>query len=139
MAPTTYADFVYALEATDITGVQKQFFKGMPDSLSTAQLPCQWVQLPAGEEPILTFQTQGGWPTLTATLVVVINPIAQDLRGNNFDASLAMMDNISSALRSAAPLTYAKAGLINWEMRLEIVEVAGTLYWAILTDVTGRG
>ena len=132
--PTTYADFIDALEALAITGVVKTF-QGPPASLDTADLPARWVQMPKGKEPLLTFQTAGGWPTLTADLVVAIGPNAQDTQAANFAAQVTMLDAVAAALRGA-DLTKAKH---TWEIRAGGVKVAGVAYWAVIATVTGKG
>ncbi len=132
--PTTYAAFIDALEALAITGVTKTF-QGPPASLDTADLPARWVQLPKGSDKLLTYQTSGGWPTLTADLVVALSPNAQDTQAGNFAAQVAMLDAVNAALRGA---NITKSGL-TWEIRAGGVKVAGVDYWAVIATVTGKG
>ena len=134
MSITTYAAFVAYLAALTVSGVTRKFTYP-PASLTTADLPAQWPQLPKGEESALTFQTEGGWPTLTCDLVVALEPAAQDTQSANFTAATAMLDKISTALRGAdigrAPL--------EWRMEVAGVVVSGERYWAVVAHVTAKG
>ena len=131
---TAYADFVTDLAGLSISGVTRQFTYP-PTSLDTADLPSSWVQLPRGDSNPLTFQANGGWPTLRADLVVAVEAVAQEQQAQNFSDVLTMMDAVMTALRSADICK----GPLSWTIRQDVVEVAGTHYWAVVAEVEGRG
>jgi hypothetical protein len=134
---TTYRSFVDALEALDITGVNRQFTQGPPlNPPVVGDCPFQYVRYPGGSEGALVFQNQGGWPTLRAELIVCVEPVAQNTAFENFDDTVDMMDNISTTLR-ATDCTLANH--LRWEIRQIIDTVAGNQYWAVQTIVEGSG
>lgn len=140
MAITTMRAFVDALEAITITGVLRQYTQGPPTSANDADIPCSFVKLPNSNEGPLVYQNQGGWPTLQATHVILVEAVVQNLQPVNFDATVDMMDAMSTALRGgdADCGTLAKSHL-TWSQRQGIETVAGVEYWAIFTDVQGQG
>jgi hypothetical protein len=139
MAITTLAGFIDALEALSVTGVNKNFTNGPPRTLSTAQIPALWVELPESDDAILTFQAQGGWPSLRATMVIAAEPVAQSLQEVNFALCVTLLDNLATALRAASPGTFCKSGLKKWEMKQGFREIAGVGYWVITCTVEGAG
>jgi hypothetical protein len=131
---TTFADFVANLGDLDISGVS-YLLDEPPTQLN--DLPAQWVNFPSETEGALTFQTQGGWPTFTGQLIVAIEAVNQNTQAANFADSVAMVDNVRSAL-SAAIKTVVK-GKLEWTMRIGEVLVGEISYWAVICDVTGHG
>lgn len=131
---TAYADFVVALAGLGISGVSRSFLCP-PESLNSSELPAQWVQLPRGESGALTFRASDGWPLMRADLVVAVAPVAQGTQEGNFAAVLAMMDAVANALQTAD----ISRSSLSWSIRQDVVEVAGTAYWAVVAVVEGRG
>jgi hypothetical protein len=131
---TTFTDFVANLGDLDISGVS-YLLDEPPTQLN--DLPAQWVNFPSEVEGPLTFQTQGGWPTFTAQLIVAIEAVGQNTQAANFADSVTMVDNVRSAL-SAAIKTVVK-GKLEWTMRIGEVLVGEISYWAVICDVTGHG
>lgn len=134
MAITTYAGFLGGLAALTVSGVTSKLTYP-PVSLSSAELPAQWVQLPSGGEAPITFGSAGGWPTFQAELVVAVEAVAQGREGESFAATVSMLDNVSSALRGVN-LT---KGPVHWSVRAAVLEVAGLAYWAVVATVEGSG
>ncbi len=134
MAITTYVEFLNGLAALTVSGVTSKLTHP-PVSLSSAELPVQWVQLPTGNEAPITFGTAGGWPTFQAEFVVAVEAVAQDRVEESFAATVSMLDNVSSALRGAS-LT---RGPLRWSVRAVVLEVAGLAYWAVVATVEGSG
>lgn len=132
---TTLAVFVTALGAMPVTGV-KRYYSEPPASLSDADLPAQWVQLPQSAEAPLTFQANGGWPRLTAQLVIAYQPVAQNTQAANWSGTLAILDAMATALHAA---TGIGRGGLSWTVRPGIATVAGVEYWAAIADVIGNG
>ena len=137
MALTTARTFIDNMEDITITGVVRQFSQGPPTSVTDGDIPCTFVKLPSVDEGPMVFQNQGGWPRFRATLVVLVKAAAQDLQGENFDAVVDMMDNVSSAFRGESCGDLAKSH-ITWNMRQGIETVAGTEYWAVFVDVEAQ-
>ena len=132
---TTFTAFVTALANLSVTGVNRKY-EYVPASLS--DMPCQWPQIPTGENPLITFEGSGGWPVMRAELVVVVEAVAQNTQPGNFAATLAMMDNLSTALRGVAAGTLAKSKP-TFAIRMAIVTVAQTDYWAAIATVDVNG
>jgi len=137
MSITTYASFVAAIAALDIDTIQRTYTYP-PEALNTADLPASWVQLPVGDEPRMTLGFEGGWPTFRVQHVVAVEAVAQDRQKENFTTTVAMMDKISDALRALGPLDVCRGG-IWWGMKVAVTTVAGIDYWAVATDIEGRG
>jgi len=137
MAITSMTTFVDALEALSVTGVVKTY-EGPPRALQTANLPAMWVQIPHGEEGALTFGTHGGWPTLTADLVIAYEPVAQNLQDANFKATVTQLDNVNTALRAATPTGIGKS-FIEWTIRQDMIMIAENYYWAVIATIIARG
>jgi hypothetical protein len=132
--PTTYASFSAALAALTVTGVTRKFTYP-PPSLATADLPASWPGLPSGNEPMMTFQTAGGWPALTCDLVVALEPTAQNTQSANYAATVAMMDNLSTALRSGT----IGRGPMTWTITANVqIQVADVTYWAVIATIEIR-
>jgi len=135
---TTYREFVDNIEALVITGVTRRYQTGRPDSLNSADLPVLWVQLPRGTEgnPAV-FLGMGGWPTMTADLVIAVNAVGQSTGRQNFEDSVDMMDNITAAIRANnCGMTKSK---VTWSIILTTRAIAGNDYWIIITTITGNG
>jgi hypothetical protein len=136
VAPLTFADFIDGLEALVPTDVVRRYTDGPPLSLTTADCPAQWIQPPLNySDAPFTFGEHGGWPTLTATMVIAVGPVAQDTLSNNFANTVAMADNLTAAIR-AKGLTAALASL-SWSVDVAIGEVAGTAFWQVRCTVEG--
>lgn len=137
MPITTFRSFVDALEDISVTGVVRRYERGPPSGApSTADTPAQYVRYPAGDEIPLVFGEQGGWPTLRAELVLLVEPVGQSKQGRNFDLTVDMMDNLTAALRGLSCITKSK---IRWSIRQAIDTVAGQAYWAVVASIQGNG
>ena len=135
---TTYREFVDNIEALVIEGVRRTSTTGRFDSLETDDLPAQWVQLPRATEGAITaFTGMGGWPAMTAELVIAVEAVGQSTGMQNFEDAVDMMDNITTTLRASdCGITKSK---ITWNIVLAIRQVAGNEYWALVTTITGSG
>ena len=137
MAPTTYRTFVDGLEALDITGVVRRYNSGPPAGAPAASdTPAQYVRYPSGDEAPIVFGEQLGWPTLRAELVILVEAVAQSTQVRNFDLTVDMMDNLTTALQGATCITKTK---LRWSVRMGEDLVAGTAYWAVIASVEGNG
>lgn len=132
---TTYTAFTAAIAALTVTGVSKQY-TAPPASLATADLPASWPGLPRGEDGGLTFQSAGGWPVLFCDLVIAIEPVAQNTQSANYTTTVAIMDNLSTALQAATGLGRSK---VSWSITANVqIQVADTTYWAVIATIEGR-
>jgi len=133
-AITSYATFTAALAALSVTGVTRKFTYP-PASVGTADLPAMYPALPRGLEGGFTFTGGGGWPQMFCDLIVLLEPVGQNTQSANYAATIAMVDNVSAALR-AANIGRAK---LNWEITTNVqVAVADSAYWAVITTVEAR-
>jgi hypothetical protein len=133
---TTYRAWIDFLETLAPAGVVKFSTSGPPTSLSTADLPAQWLELPNGESRQLVFGAEGGDRTLHVDMIVALEPVAQNTQAVNFDACVTMLDSIEAVLIAAGP-TSPLAGSMTWRSRQAIVNVAKTDYWSIVTSIDG--
>jgi hypothetical protein len=138
---TSYNTFINNLADLTIAGIQRKF-DGPPAGVETADLPCSFPRAAEGEEGPLTVQSSGGWPTFRGSLVIILEPIAQDTSPANHAKVLDMADNISAALRGVTPSSSLPLGRgpINWTTTLTANEIVGERqYWALITTVEGHG
>ena len=132
---TTYAQFVSALAAMNVTGVKRRY-DAPPRQISTADLPASYPRLPSGQEGPLTAQGQGGWPHFSAEYVILVEPVGQGQQAVNFASAVALIDNLSAAFRTAA---LAK-GKNTWTIRQAAVAFSETTaFWAIIATVSANG
>lgn len=134
MTITSYTSFVAALAGLSITGVTRAYTEP-PRQLNTADLPCSYPSLPSGSEALWTGDAAGGWPTMRADLVVLVEPWAQNTRSANYTATVALMDNIGAVLR-AADLARSRP---RWTIRTEVVSIGDVPYWAVICTVEVSG
>jgi hypothetical protein len=134
MAITTYTAYVAALATATVTGVTRQF-TAPPAKLDTADLPASWPMLPSGTEGKMTFCSQGGWPQMTVDMIYALEPVGQSTGAANFTGTLALLDNLDTALRA---LRVGKSAL-TWNTSLQIVQIGNTAFWAVVANITGAG
>jgi hypothetical protein len=140
MAPTTLRTFVDNLEAVTFTGVSRQYTQGPPvGATADADLPATFVKLPFMSEEPLVLGEQGGWTEYHATLVYLVEPVAQNQQGPNFDAWVDAVDTVCVGMRAVTCNTLGLAKHL-WSIPPSPMEtVAGIQYWAVKVDVTGYG
>lgn len=131
---TTLAGFISGLAALNVTGVRRTYAYP-PASLSNADLPALWVQLPSLSDEVVAFRAGAHWPTLKAQVVIALEAVAQSTQAANFSQTVTMLDNLISALRGADVC----ASPLSVTARVAVVEVAGAAFWAVIAEVEGRG
>ena len=137
MPLTKFRVFVDSLEAMTVTGVSRNYTQGPPLGAPTdADIPALFVRYPTANEARTTFGTHGGWPTFRVDVVVAVKAVGQDTAPANFDATVDMMDNLSTALRTESCIVLSK---MAWTIKQSIEEVAGQPYWAVVASVEGSG
>lgn len=141
MTPTTFVEFVNNLEALAVAGVTRRYPSGPPGSLKAADLPASWVQFPFGSEGNTVFGEIGGNPVLQADLVIATEAYGLSRYPENFDLTVAMMDNVAVAVRAMGGTSrcWPAKGLVSWATRLGMVTLSGNNYWAVITRFEARG
>lgn len=128
----TYTQFVEALAAISVTGVQRSF-SAPPQQLSTADLPAKWPRLPDGDSSIATFGGGMELDTLRCDLAVCVEAVGQNTQPVNYARCLQLVDAMQAAL-----VTAAQAGRIDsWTLRLQPEMVGASAYWLLVASVTG--
>jgi len=131
------------LAALPVKSVKHQY-KEPPRSIEKGRLPSQFPRLPEMDDEVLTFQANGGLPTLRGDLVVVMEPYAENLNAANdfspinFNEAVAMIDNVDAALRTTRPGTLTE-GLASWTIKLEQLTINTEMFWAVVASISGRG
>ena len=128
--------FVDGLEALSVTGVERKYLQGPPaGATSTPDLPAMFIYLPqiVGASKI-TLGNQGGGGTLQAQLLILVEPVAQNKQGVNFDRSVDLADALEATLLDAA---CAIGGVLGWDIRIINFAVAELMYWAVEATITG--
>lgn len=138
---TTFRSFVDALEALEVTGVKRAFQRGPPKDLSAGEdLPAMYVRLPRGDKTPLVFDGFDGWTAFVADIVICVQAVGQgEEEYINFDDTVDMMDNLSSALASVTACDVISKTKHTWAIRQTVNAVAEIDYWAVIATVTGRG
>jgi len=134
----TYAAFSSGVANLSITGVKRKY-TNIPDQLSTADLPCQFVRLPVGSEGPLTADGQGGWPNRTVELVIVVSPVGQSRQPTNQALALTLIDALCTTLRAVPATNTISQAKLSWAIRGEIDYIGETEYWYIVASITGNG
>jgi hypothetical protein len=133
---TTYAAFTAAVAALSITG-RKRAYSSPPMQITTADLPASYPRLPSGglnTDSLSTCTNSGN--RRVVDLVVVVEPLGQGTQPQNFAATIAIIDAVEAALRTASD-----GGIITpwleWAITTAPVIVGDTPYWAVTATVTG--
>lgn len=132
---TSYTDFVNDLAALNVAGVTMTYNQP-PQQVNAADCPAQYVRIPSGVEGTMTFQAPGGWPQMTADIVILVNPAMLDTNAVNFASGLTLMDALSETLRHASHLGKT---LPTWSIRIDMVDVGQSVFWAVIATVTVNG
>lgn len=133
---TTYSAFVTAVSGLSVTGIKRQY-DHVPNQVTTADLPASFVRLPSGGinyETLSTCSTSGN--TRTCDLVVLVEAAGQGNPSPNYDATIAAIDNLESALRTAAEDATIMP-FLEFAITSGAVGVGGSNYWGITATVTG--
>lgn len=134
----TYTAFAHGIGDLTITGVKRKY-RNIPDQLSTADLPCQFVRLPESSEGPLTASGEGGWPNRTVDLVIVASPVGQSRQPTNQDLVLTLIDALSTTLRAVPATNTISQAKLSWRIRGRIDAIGDTEYWFIVASIVGNG
>ena len=134
MATATYTQFVDAVQALDITGVNRQY-EEPPRKFNTADLPCSFVWFPSGDNNPLTFEGGRAFRGRSLDLIVVYAETAITADAP-FTATITMMDSVESALLTL-DIGQSKP---TWRIRSQLYqETADRRYWAVIATIQGAG
>lgn len=137
MAATTVNEFLATLHGLTIAGVTRKLAYP-PTSIPTADCPLQWIQSPALNHGHMTFEGSGGWPTISAVLIVAIGPVSQSRQEENFEAAVDMLDAVVTALRGMGCSLGKTAP--EWDVRVVgDLMVGDHAYWAVVAEVRANG
>jgi len=132
---TTYANFISTISGVAITGVTSIDYH--PLSIHTADLPMAFPKLPGGVRNYQTSTTcMGDQKDRTCDLVVVMEPIGQDNQEPNFDATVAMMDVVETALDT---LYTDGEYMFTYEISAGIEPVGEVPHWAVIASLNLTG
>jgi len=134
---TTYAAFCNALADLPVAGVKTRQ-RYIPDQVPSANLPLMFVRLPEGSESGITAEGEGGWPQLSAELVIVVEPVRQNRNEQNQALTVQLIDNLTDALRAVTPGQVCKSKL-SWRIVARTAPLGEIEHWAIVARVTGNG
>jgi len=105
-----------------------------PASIKTT-FPVAWPMIPDGKSALVTEGLVDYSGTRQVEIMVAVQPIAQNRQAQNYDATIAAMDNLDAALKTL-DATLPAYGL-RWEMRGGVVTVAGVDHWGFVCVVIG--
>ena len=97
---TTMASFYSTLSDLSVTGVNNLDNPPVFNDLSTANIPCKWVDSLTVEDGPLIARDVGGDRTLRARVVVVTDAIGQDRHAQRWSAARTMSDTLETALQT---------------------------------------
>lgn len=134
MATATYTQFVDAVQALSVTGVNRKY-EEPPRKFNTADLPCSFVWFPSGDNAPLMFEGGREFRRRAVDLIVVYDSTALDADAD-FTATITMMDNVETALASLS-VGQSKP---TWSMISRLYdETATRRYWAVIATIRGTG
>lgn len=129
------ATFVAALGGMSVAGVKKAY-TAPPAQLATAHLPALYLRIPASEAATVPVLAGNGIDLrrYTAELVIVVEPIGQNLAPANFEKTVGLIDALHDALQTLAGTDESVDG---WTLRLTVEEVGDNAYWMLVAAVNG--
>ena len=136
-----FINYVEGLAELVIPGVVRDYGMEPPQSLNTADMPAKFLRLPVESRSRFALAIDGadahGSGMMTVEVVVVLQPVAQDLPEPNFTSTVEMCDAMTKALVKAdVALSWPEA--VSVAVRPDI-DVGGFMHWAVVASVTARG
>lgn len=144
----SFETFLTRLAAVEVVGVKRAYRltdrQIIPASVSTSDLPVQWVQIPGtgapiGEEdPLYSRQVGGGGRIHRGAIVIAIGPLNQGTPSANMLAAIRMVDALDTGLRAVQRIL-GFAGP-SWRIDIEPQLVIGEQkFWGVsaIVDVQG--
>lgn len=97
---TTTATFYTALQSLSVSGVTNLDNPPTLNDLSTANIPCKWVDSIGYDAAPLYARDIGGDRMLRARVVIVTDAIGQDRHAERWSAARTMMDTLETAIQT---------------------------------------
>lgn len=130
----TNAQWVDAWQALTISGVT--VMATPPQSLSTAQLPAAWPELPEMSQADLLVSCTDENKARFMTFRIAIEPIGQNLPSINYEAVVTLLDTVETAVETLRTNTI---NFIDYTIRgTAEIRIAGETYWGLDVEATGR-
>lgn len=134
MATATYSQFVNAIQALSVTGVNRKYDEP-PRKFNTADLPASFVMFPSGDNVPLSFEGGRQFRGRSADFVIVYADTAVTADAP-FTDNVTMIDNVETALGSLS----VGHSSPTWTIRSQLYsETADRLYWAVIATIKGTG
>ena len=129
---TTYASFITTISGVSITGVTTQR-DYEPLAEHTPDLPVSFPRLPGGVRNYQTATTcMGDQKDRTCDLIVLLEPIGQGTQETNYDAVVAMMDNVETALDT---LYTGGQYVFTYELSAGIEQRGDVQHWQVIASL----
>ena len=122
-----YAEFAATLAALDVSGVATKY-TAPPAVDSVTNYPAMFPNLPSNERASETLTSASGLKRATCELVLLVARDALGTRDGNFDAAVALIDAIDTALATEAAANHQ---IDNWSIVPEVNDYG----WALVATV----
>ena len=122
---TTLASFYATYKDMALTGVTN--LDEAPLKVTTAELPCKWIDSIGMDEGPLRAKGAGGERTLRGRVVVAVAAAGQDTHTNRWADALAMVDTLNAGIKAAADNS------TSWSADV-VPDFAG--YFAVVATIT---
>jgi hypothetical protein len=130
----TVAQWVDAWQALTIAGVT--VLATPPLSLSTAQLPAAWPELPGSAQNTLMVSCVNENKARRMVFQVAIEPIGQVTQAGNYEAVIPFFDLLETALEGMRGVT---VNFLDYDISMVAdIQVGKVVYWGLRVDATGR-
>lgn len=130
----TVAQWVDAWQALTITGVT--VMATPPLSLSTAQIPAAWPELPGTSQNALLVSCVNENKARRMVFHVAIEPLGQVTQAGNYEAVIPYFDLLETAIEGMRGVT---VNFIDYEISMVAdIQLAKTTYWGLRVDAIGR-
>lgn len=107
-----------------------------PSQISTSLLPLSYPRLPVTESGIVTIGHTRGLVQATVDLVIIVEPVRQNLNSVNYEKCLDLIDALTTALTENA----SARGIDSWSILLDVEEYGeATPFWTLVARVSGSG
>ena len=130
MAFTTLTALATALSGLTVSGVTKAQ-TAAPLTVNTADLPLLFTRLPTQASQTVTLNGNQSLRQGTMELVILIEPVRQDLNSLNYGKALALADAVYTALAA----NVVALGLDEFSSEVIQDAVGNSTYWMLVTTV----
>lgn len=125
---TTMSTFYTTFKNLALSGVTSLSQPPTLNDLSTARMPCKWVDSANIEEAALRARGTGGERSLTCRLVVVVSPHGQSRHEKRWSDTLTMVDTVNAGIKTVASKSTA------WTVTADPMFLDG--FFAVVATIT---